>query len=120
MKRNLYGSIKAMPYTSGKAVDRKGYLSAVLAAGASAAGTLAVAVSECDTAGGSFTAVADERVAMGRDLSSIAVGQNELVAVELDLVGCKQYIKVTVTPGGSAAATYALVLGDPARMPVEE
>ena len=100
MKRNLYGSIKAMPYTSGKAVDRKGYLSAVLAAGASAAGTLAVA--------------------MGRDLSSIAVGQNELVAVELDLVGCKQYIKVTVTPGGSAAATYALVLGDPARMPVEE
>ena len=54
------------------------------------------------------------------DLSSIAVGQNELVAVDLDLVGCKQYIKVTVTPGGSAAATYALVLGDPSRMPVEE
>ena len=44
----------------------------------------------------------------------------KVVAVELDLVGCKQYIKVTVTPGGSAAATYALVLGDPARMPVEE
>ena len=43
-----------------------------------------MAVTECDTAGGSFTAVADERVAMGRDLSSIAVGQNELVAVELD------------------------------------
>ena len=52
MKRNLYGSIKAMPYTSGKAVDRKGYLSAVLAAGASAAGTLAVAVTECH--GGRF------------------------------------------------------------------
>lgn len=120
MKRNLYGSIKAMPYTSGKAVDRKGYLSAVLAASASAAGPLAVAVTECDTAGGSFTAVADERVAMGRDLSSIAVGQNELVAVELDLVGCKRYIKVTVTPGGSAAATYALVLGDPTHLPVEE
>ena len=24
MKRNLYGSIKAMPYTSGTAVDRQG------------------------------------------------------------------------------------------------
>ena len=57
---------------------------------------------------------------MGRNLSNISVVNDELMAVELDLVGCKQYIKVTVTPGGSAAATYALVLGDPARMPVEE
>ena len=96
MKRNLYGSIKAMPYTSGTAVDRQGYLSAVVSASVSAAGTLAVAVTECDTADGSFT------------------------AVELDLVGCKRYIKVTVTPGGSAAATYALVLGDPTHLPVEE
>ena len=124
MKRNLYGSIKAMPYTSGKAVDRKGYLSAVLAAGASAAGTLAVAVTECDTAGGSFTAVADERVAMGRDLSSIAVGQNELVAVDLDLVGCKQFVKIKfeiVCTGGSTpscTATAALALGDASEVPV--
>ena len=118
MKRNLYGSIKAMPYTSGTAVDRQGYLSAVVSA--SAAGTLAVAVTECDTADGSFTAVADERVVMGRNLSNISVVNDELMAVELDLVGCKRYIKVTVTPGGSAAATYALVLGDPTHLPVEE
>ena len=108
MKRNLYGSIKAMPYTSGTAVDRQGYLSAV------------VSVTECDTADGSFTAVADERVVMGRNLSNISVVNDELMAVELDLVGCKRYIKVTVTPGGSAAATYALVLGDPTHLPVEE
>lgn len=120
MKRNLYGSIKAMPYTSGTAVDRQGYLSAVVSASASAAGTLAVAVTECDTADGSFTAVADERVVMGRNLSNISVVNDELMAVELDLVGCKRYIKVTVTPGGSAAATYALVLGDPTHLPVEE
>jgi len=118
MKRNLYGSIKAMPYTSGTAVDRQGYLSAVVSASVSAAGTLAV--TECDTADGSFTAVADERVVMGRNLSNISVVNDELMAVELDLVGCKRYIKVTVTPGGSAAATYALVLGDPTHLPVEE
>ena len=94
MKRNLYGSIKAMPYTSGTAVDRQGYLSAVVSASVSAAGTLAVAVTECDTADGSFTAVADERVVMGRNLSNISVVNDELMAVELDLVGCKRYLSL--------------------------
>lgn len=121
MKRNLYGSIKAMPYTSGKAVDRKGYLSAVLAAGAKRGPERWLWPSPSATQRAAPLRQWRMNVwPMGRDLSSIAVGQNELVAVDLDLVGCKQYIKVTVTPGGSAAATYALVLGDPARMPVEE
>lgn len=120
MKRNLFGNIKAMPYTSGSVVDRKGYLSAVLAASVSAAGTLAVAVTECDTESGDFTAVADERLTMGQDLSSITAAKDALLTVNLDLVGCKQFIKVTVTAGGSAAATYALVLGDAAAQPVEE
>ena len=119
MKRNLYGSIKAMPYTSGTAVDRQGYLSAVVSASVSAAGTLAVAVTECDTESGSFTAVTDDRLTMGRDLNSIAVSKNDLLNIDLDLIGCKRFVKVTLTPGESAAATYALVLGDAAIQPME-
>lgn len=119
MKRNLYDNIHLQPYTSGAVVDRAGFLSGIIAASVSAAGTLTFAVTECDTSDGTFTAVADDRAVMGQSTGAITVAADELVTYKLDLVGCKRYVKVTITAGSSAAATYALALGDPVKAPVE-
>ena len=114
MKRKLFHSIKATPYTSATAVDRAGFQSAVLAASVSVAGTLAVAVTHADTVGGAYEAVPDPGVIL-YGLGEAA--KDTIVSVGIDLAGCKRFVKVT--PSG-VTATYALVLGDPAQEPVEE
>lgn len=113
MKRNLFQNIKALPYAAGGTVDRAGCLSAVLAVKASAAGTLAVAVTHADTADGTFEAVPDERLIVS---GCGAVEADEVAQVSIDLVGCKRYIQIT--PSG-VEGDCALVLGDAAEMPVE-
>lgn len=118
MKRQLFKSLKVTPYTSGAVIDREGFDSAVLGAAVSAAGNIAVAVTECDTSNGTFKAVADDRVAANTTLAAQAVSIGDTPAWNLDLIGCKRYIKVTFTATGSAAATYALALGDPREAPV--
>lgn len=112
MKRNLFQNIKAQPYTAGGAVDRDGFLSAVLTVKASAAGTLAVAVTHADTADGTFEAVTDERLIVS---GCGTVAKDELAQVNIDLLGCKRYVKFTPSVEGDCA----LVLGDAAEMPVE-
>ena len=60
MKRELLENVKVQPYTSGDAIDREGYLSAVLgvslgaATGTPAGITVKVTFTECDTEGGSY------------------------------------------------------------------
>lgn len=112
MKRNLFQNIKVLPYTAGDTVDRGGFLSAVLAVKASAAGTLDVAVTHADAADGTFEAVADERLTVSGcgEVEADAVAQ-----VSIDLLGCKQFIQITPSVEGDCA----LVLGDAAEMPVE-
>lgn len=114
MKRELYKNIKLSPYTSGAAIDRQGFLSAVLAASVSVAGTLAVAVTHSDTSGGTYTAVADEAVIL---YGLGAAAQGDVKTVGIDLIGCKRFIKIA--PSG-VTATYALALGDPSAAPVED
>lgn len=113
MKRGLFYNIKAMPYTSGDAVDRQGFLSAVIAVAASTAGTLAVAVTHADTVEGTFEPVPDERVILS---GTGAMAENDLDQVEIDLAGCKRFVKLTIS---GVTGSCALVLGDPARAPVE-
>ena len=136
MKRELIQNVKVTPYTSETAIDRDGFLSAVLGV---LVGTptgdptgLAVkrTVTECDTEGGSYTPAADTLIpvdkALGADgsisLETDAAG-GSLVNFDLDLVGCKQFIKIkveVVCTGGTSAscdATAALVLGDKAYTP---
>ena len=72
MKRELLENVKVKPYTSGDAIDREGYLSAVLgvslgaATGAPTGITVKVTFTECDTEGGSYTPVADKLVVPGK------------------------------------------------------
>jgi hypothetical protein len=137
MKRELLENVKVQPYTSGDAIDREGYLSAVLGVSLGAATgtptgiTVKVTFTECDTESGSYTPVADKLVVPGKTTDGTGAvtieadpAGSELHNIDIDLVGCKQFIKATVavectgesTP--SCTATCAIALGDKNVQPV--
>lgn len=137
MKRELLENVKVQPYTSGDAIDREGYLSAVLGVSLSAATgtptgiTVKVTFTERDTEDGSYTPVADKLVVPGKttdDTGAVTIeadpAGSELHNIDIDLVGCKQFIKATVAvecTGGtspSCTATCAIALGDKNVQPV--
>ena len=138
MKRALIQNIKVYPYTSGEAIDRERFLPGVLAVkvgtptGSPTGLAVKVTLTESDTADGTFTPASDKLIPVGNkpldDDGSISIATDAqggaLVNLDLDLVGCKKYIKaacsVVCTGGTSAActATAAVVLGDAAEMPV--
>lgn len=126
MKRNLIQNVKAVPYTSGSVIDRTGFLSAVVAVSALAAGNVKLEVTHADTATGTFEAVADERLVVGgaNEVKDLKAG--DIANFDLDLLGCKNFIKVTlsgdaaVSGSGDTAKTAAcaIVLGDHYAQPV--
>lgn len=139
MKRELIQNIKVIPYRSGNAIDRERFLSGVLAVSLGAASgeptgiTVKIAVTECDTQDGGYTAVKDKHVfidhtADGDGAITLTADKsgNELhnLDLDLDLAGCKKFIKITVTvncAGGTdpmCDATCAIALGDNAVQPV--
>ena len=61
MKRELFQNITAIPYTSGDAIDREGFLSAVIGANVASEAEVTVKVEHSDD-GTTFVPVADERV----------------------------------------------------------
>lgn len=90
-----------------------------------------IAVTECDTQGGGYTAVKDKHVfidhtADGEGAITLTADKsgNELHNLDLDLAGCKKFIKITVTvncAGGTSPkceAACAIALGDNAVQPV--
>lgn len=137
MKRELMQNVKVMPYTSEAVIDREGFLSAVLGVkvgaptGAPAGLAVKLTVTECDTESGTYTPAADKLIPVDKTLDDngaisvdTAAAGGEMLNFDLDLVGCKRFIKVKVevvcTGGTSAActATAALALGDASEMPV--
>ena len=93
--------------------------------------TVKIAVTECDTQAGGYTAVKDKHVfidhtADGEGAITLTADKsgNELHNLDLDLAGCKKFIKITVTVNcadGSTPkcdATCAIALGDNAVQPV--
>lgn len=137
MKRELLENVKVQPYTSGDAIDREGYLSAVLGVSLGAATgnptgiTVKVTFTECDTECGSYTPVADKLVVPGKttdDTGAVTIeadpAGSELHNIDIDLVGCKQFIKATVAvecTGGTSPSctdTCAIALGDKNVQPV--
>ena len=114
MKRALIQSVKVTPYTSEDAINREGYLSAILAASVTAGTTAKVSVTHCDTKAGDYVAVPDDFIVVGKDSASFTAPA--LVNFDIDLVGCKRYIKIKVE--GPTTATYAVALGDPVEAPV--
>jgi len=118
MKRELFQNIIVQPYTSGDAAPRAGFLSAVIGAKVSAAGPLTVTVTHSDD-GTTFEAVKDELVfpekkTEGGVLTTEAFEKDDIVNIDIDLVGLKDYIKVEVT----GATALALALGDSRVQPV--
>lgn len=126
MKRELIQNVKAIPYTSGTVIDRAGFLSAVLAVSALAAGNVKLEVTHADTATGTFEAVKDDLVVVdgSSEIKDLKVG--DIANFDLDLAGCKPFVKLTLS--GTAAATgsgdtaktaaCAVVLGDSTVQPV--
>lgn len=135
MKRELFDNVSVV-IGAGKAVDREGYISAVFAAsigtitGSPTAAKLSVKVEHCDTTDGDFELVPDTKMdpdttTLNGILKEVAVKSGDEVKMNLDLLGCKRYVKITPTisfTGGSspaaAGAAYAMVLGDPTQAPV--
>ena len=111
MKRNLIQNVKAIPYTSGEVIDRTGFLSAVVA-GATVRGT--------------SEAVKDERLVMGGADEVKDLKTGDIANFDLDLLGCKNFIKVTLSGDAAASgsgdsaktAACAVVLGDHHTQPV--
>ena len=119
MKRELIQNVKAIPYTSGEAIDREGFLSAACAVKAAAAGGMKVEVTHADTADGTFEAVPDVCLFVGGGAEAKDLKAGDIANFDIDLVGCKKFVKLTVS--GDAAgegASCSVVLGDPAQAPV--
>ncbi len=123
MKRELIQNVKVIPYTNGDAIDREGFLSAVCAVKAAAAGDMTVALTHSDTATGDFVAVPDTCKFVGGGASATGLKAADIANFDIDLVGCKQFVKLTVSGAAATVAEGAtlgcsLVLGDPAQAPV--
>jgi len=113
MKRSLFETVMVMAYTSGTAFGRLGFLSAVVGINCTAAtGTPSVtlAVTHSDTVDGTFEPVDDKRIFLDAgNKVNLAVG---MFQHPVDLLGCKEFVKIAATITGTATATYALALGD--------
>lgn len=114
MKRELLENTKVFPYTGGAIIDRQNFLSAIVGAKATAAGKVTIAVTHCDTEDGEFVAVSDAYLTLGNP-ASVSVAAGDVVNIDIDLVGCKRFIKIATS---GATATYAAVLGDAIISPV--
>jgi len=137
MKRELFDNVKLIVKADNAVIDRSGCLSGVLAifvgaiTGNPTASDLTIAITHADTEDGTFKPVTDTMIGMeehpSKDgvLNKIPVKADDQLTINLDLIGCKQYIKITpsikFTGGTSPAASnasYALVLGDPSVSPL--
>ena len=107
MKRALFETVAVMPLVSGSVVQRTGYESAVLALTVALNATATVKVEHCDTQD-----VNESGEAIVKNEGPAAAVAN----LDIDLVGCKEFIKITVT-GGTAGA---LALGDAIDYPVHQ
>lgn len=130
MKHSLAQAVQVVPYPAGVSlvIDREGYLTAVLAVGVDAitgdptAAKLAVSLQHCDTKDGDFEEVNDPMKIIGHAPGAVEAGM--LYNVDIDLLACKRYVKISGTvifEGGTnpaAATTCALALGDKTSQPV--
>jgi len=125
MKRELFQNITAIPYTSGDAIDREGFLSAVIGANVAAGSSVTVKVEHSDD-GETFVPVTDklvfpEKQTVGGEYTfenPAAEGAEDtggVVNIDVDLVGLKNIVKFTVTGNDGGLV---VVLGDSATQPV--
>ena len=118
MKRELIQNIKAFPWEDGKAIDRAGFLSAVVAVQAKSTGEVTLKVQHCDTEGGSYVDVPDPLLVVEGGPTVKDVQVDDLVNFDLDLIGCKQFVKIAFEGEAKGEGAAVVVLGDPAQAPV--
>lgn len=123
MKRALFDTVAVLPFASGNTVDSTGYESAVLAVTVAAGQTATVKVETCDTVDGTFEAVDDSRLFVDNPVNDDGEAEldnpasaDAVANLDIDLIGCKSFIKITVTNGTAGA----LALGDATDYPVSE
>jgi len=125
MKRELFQNITAIPYTSGDAIDREGFLSAVIGANVAAGTSMTVKVEHSDD-GETFVPVTDELVFPEKQTAGGeytfenpavegAEDTSSVVNIDVDLVGLKNVVKFTVTGNDGGLV---VVLGDSVAQPV--
>lgn len=116
MKRELLQNVKVQPYTSGDVLERAGFLSAVIGAKVGAAGALTLTISHSDD-GGAFETVTDELVFPDKKTENGAyttdgLNKDDIVNVDIDLVGLKDFVKITASGASAAGSTLAIAMGD--------
>lgn len=147
MKRELFQNVLAIPCKSGDAVDREGYLSAVVGAIVGSGGSMTLTVEHSDD-GETFVPVTDKRVfpekqtkdgkfvfeePVGAEDDEGPVDTTGVVNVDVDLIGLKRFVKFTVEASAKEdgeegeesaksstedAASIVVVLGDSSAQPV--
>lgn len=116
MKRELLQNVKVQPYTSGDVLERAGFLSAVIGAKVGAAGALTLTISHSDD-GSAFKTVTDELVfpdqkTTNGEYTTGGLNKDDIVNVDIDLVGLKNFVKITASGAAAANATLAIAMGD--------
>ena len=122
MKRNLFENVRVQPYTSGSAINKLCFLSAIMGAFVGTAGDLTFTVTHSDD-GTAFEAIADECVfpeakTTGGIYTIKGLAKDDVINVDVDLLGLKDYIKITASGSAAGSTTLALALGDAEEMPV--
>lgn len=122
MKRELIQNVKVQPYTSGDALDRTGFLSGVIGAVIGTAGALTLTVTHSDD-NSTFEAVTDklvfpEKQTEGGTFTTEELAANDVVNIDIDLVGLKNFVKITASGAAASGTTLAVALGDKHVQPV--
>ncbi len=136
MKRELFKNVRVIPSADGKVVDREEFLSGVLAvsvgtfSGSPDSAVLSLTFEHSDTVDGEFVAVPDtmlnpEQATKNGGIPQKPVSSGEEILIDLDLLGCKRYVKVGIkvtfsggTNPAAAGSSCVMVLGDPVQSPV--
>lgn len=123
MKRELIQNAKVQPYTSGDTVERTLFLSCIIGAVIGTAGELTLTVTHGDTTDGDFESVKDKKLFIDKQSEDGAItiaelAKDDIVNVDIDLAGLKNYIKITASGTAAADTALALALGDHNTQPV--
>lgn len=123
MKRELIQNAKVQPYVSDTAIERTMFLSGIIGAAVGTVGDLTLTIAHSDAADGTFEAVKDKNVFIGKQAENGAItvsglAEGDIVNADIDLEGLKNFIKITASGTAAAKTTLAVALGDHKNQPV--
>ena len=122
MKRELLQNVKVQPLTSDTTIDRAGFLSGIVGGVIGTNGALTLTITHSDD-GTTFEAVKDEMVfpekqTEGGTFTTEELKKNDVVNVDIDFVGLKNFVKIAASGAAASGTTLAIALGDKNVQPV--